>query len=318
MADIVVPEDLLLPLPTTENEKDLYNTLQDYTKKVGQSFSALEDIETITAGTGLTDTTNTFSVNVDGSTVEIGGSGIQVKNGGIDTTQLATDSVDKTIIDADVAGSGLVQAVGGELDVNVDNVTIEITTDVLGVKNLSIDTAQLTGKGVTTAKLEDDLVFGTFPSTPSSAPDANYEVANKKYVDDNSGANEYSVTGTLRTIHTNAAETFIQPTANVWTKMKESQCSLNGIMEVSYSSQCGYAHPAVTFTSRIYVNGVAVGTSHEVTNNDTYNTYSEDITVEANDLIQVYEKMSNLVGYGMKAKDLIFKSSVGEKSLIIL
>jgi len=315
MADIVVPEDLLLPLPTTENEKDLYNTLQDYTKKVGQSFSALEDIETITAGTGLTDTTNTFSVNVDGSTVEIGGSGIQVKNGGIDTTQLATDSVDKTIIDADVAGSGLVQAVGGELDVNVDNVTIEITTDVLGVKNLSIDTAQLTGKGVTTAKLEDDLVFGTFPSTPSSAPDANYEVANKKYVDDNSGANEYSVTGTLRTIHTNAAETFIQPTANVWTKMKESQCSLNGIIEVSHSAKSGYL--TSTVTSRVYVNGIAVGTEHEITGNTDYHTYSDDITVDANDLIQIYSKMVGRPDYGMFIKDLIFKSSVVETSVII-
>ena len=32
------------------------------------------------------------------------------------------------------------------------------------------------------------LTFGNFPITPSSAPTTNYQVANKKYVDDNGGA----------------------------------------------------------------------------------------------------------------------------------
>ena len=32
-----------------------------------------------------------------------------------------------------------------------------------------------------------EWTFGIFPITPSAAPDADYEVANKKYVDDNGG-----------------------------------------------------------------------------------------------------------------------------------
>lgn len=32
--------------------------------------------------------------------------------------------------------------------------------------------------------LEGEKTFGTFPLTPSAAPDADYEVANKKYIDD--------------------------------------------------------------------------------------------------------------------------------------
>jgi len=48
----------------------------------------------------------------------------------------------------------------------------------------SIDTAHIADNQVTAAKIEDDFVFDQFPSTPSAAPDANYEVANKKYVDD--------------------------------------------------------------------------------------------------------------------------------------
>lgn len=47
---------------------------------------------------------------------------------------------------------------------------------------------------VTGDDLKDDLVFGTFPVTPSAAPDADYEVANKKYVDDNAGGGGNYVT----------------------------------------------------------------------------------------------------------------------------
>lgn len=38
--------------------------------------------------------------------------------------------------------------------------------------------------------------FGSFPVTPSSAPTSDYQVANKKYVDDNAAAPDYTV-GTL-------------------------------------------------------------------------------------------------------------------------
>jgi len=37
---------------------------------------------------------------------------------------------------------------------------------------------------------EDEITFDIFPITPSAAPDANYEVANKKYVDDNAGVDK--------------------------------------------------------------------------------------------------------------------------------
>ena len=73
------------------------------------------------------------------------------------TKWIADDAVDKTKIAADIAGLGLSQAVGGELDVNVDGSTIEISTDTLQVKDLGIGTTKLTGTSVTAAKLGNDV-----------------------------------------------------------------------------------------------------------------------------------------------------------------
>lgn len=63
--------------------------------------------------------------------------------GVVDTAELAADSVDKTKIAADIAGLGLSQAAGGELDVNVDDSTVEIATDTLRVKDGGITAAKL-------------------------------------------------------------------------------------------------------------------------------------------------------------------------------
>ena len=109
MADITLPDDIIFPIPESSKEQELYKTLQDTHKQVKQSFSALEDVNAITAGTGLTDTSDTFSVNTDGSTIELSGGDLQLKDDGVTGAKLA----------AAVAGSGLVQDGSGNLDVNV-------------------------------------------------------------------------------------------------------------------------------------------------------------------------------------------------------
>jgi len=87
---------------------------------------------------------------------------------------------------------------------DVDDVTLEKTTDFhikdggVGATQLvtdAVETLKIKDANVTSAKLEADLAFGTFPTTPESAPDADYEVANKKYVDD-SGLSSYRGTFT--------------------------------------------------------------------------------------------------------------------------
>jgi hypothetical protein len=73
------------------------------------------------------------------------------------TKHIADDSVTKAKINADIAGSGLSQAVGGELDVNVDNTTVEVSADALQVKDLGVGTGKLAATSVTAAKLGSDV-----------------------------------------------------------------------------------------------------------------------------------------------------------------
>jgi len=134
----------------------------------------------VIAGDGLSKDGNTLDVNVDDSSIEIdtdtlrvkaagvtdamlfvdyvkvgevdevtldsaAGTLLRVKALGVDTAQLANDAVDKTKIAADIAGLGLVQAAGGELDVQVDGASIEVNVDTLRVKALGITNAMLAG-----------------------------------------------------------------------------------------------------------------------------------------------------------------------------
>ena len=137
MAEITLPEEIILPIPENVKEQELFKTLQDNHRHIRDSFSAIEDINAVTAGTGLTDTSDTFSVNVDDSTVELSSDKVQVKDDGITGAKLAPA----------VAGSGLVQDVSGNLDINVDDSTIEIDTGT--------DTVIVKDSGITLAKQAD-------------------------------------------------------------------------------------------------------------------------------------------------------------------
>jgi hypothetical protein len=75
----------------------------------------------------------------------------------IQTKWLADDSVTKEKVNADVAGDGLAQAAGGELDVNVDDATLETNADIVRIKDLGVGTAKLAATSVTAAKLGSDV-----------------------------------------------------------------------------------------------------------------------------------------------------------------
>ena len=102
----------------------------------------------------------------DGVGLEVNGTSgkLQLKDGGIPAAKIAADAVDKTKINADVAGNGLTQAAGGELQVNPDDTTIEINADALRVKAGGIGTthiatggvgaANIAGRAVTEAKID--------------------------------------------------------------------------------------------------------------------------------------------------------------------
>lgn len=74
----------------------------------------------------------------------------------VGTDQLADDSVTAAKLAADIAGDGLGQAGDGSLTLNVDDSTIEISSDVARLKDSGITTAKL----ASTAANNDTLATG--------------------------------------------------------------------------------------------------------------------------------------------------------------
>jgi len=89
----------------------------------------------------------------DGVTLERHADGARIKDLGVSTAKLADDSVTKEKVNADVAGAGIGQNVDGSLEVNVDDVTIEIATDTVQVKDGGIGTAKIANAAVDEDKL---------------------------------------------------------------------------------------------------------------------------------------------------------------------
>ena len=87
----------------------------------------------------------TVALDLNGSTLNLGSSGVKVADAGITETQLHTS----------VAGAGLAGGGGTVLSVRVDDSSIEINSDILRVKAAGVTNAML-GGSIANAKLAND------------------------------------------------------------------------------------------------------------------------------------------------------------------
>jgi len=95
-------------------------------------------------------------------------------------------------LDSDIAGNAATATI-------LETARTIAGTSFDGSANIDIDHDNLAGKdlantGVTYGHIDDQIqtiagvkTFSSFPVSPSSAPTADYQFANKKYVDDNAG-----------------------------------------------------------------------------------------------------------------------------------
>jgi len=169
------------------------------TYRPGQSINAVpaRDLSTIAkilndlkaVGLKLTKTSSglgwKLELMTDGTTIEFAADNltIQIKDGGVGTSQIANDAVDKDKIAADVAGNGLGQNASGALEVNVDGTTIEIATDQLQVATGGVDSLQIAPLAVTTAKLAanaatSDKTTGASGSVDTGTPGTTLTITN--------------------------------------------------------------------------------------------------------------------------------------------
>ena len=123
--------------------------------------------------------------------------------------------------------------------------------------------------------------FSSFPVTPSSAPTTDYQVANKKYVDDSAeGLDFYGaalpvfnsddpVANYTVPIHGNLdTRTIALPLS--WTKIKESTMATGGTFLIKWHINWNPGLGTIAVQSQVWRNGVAVGTvkNHTATNYD--------------------------------------------------
>ena len=139
-------------------------------------FVFYNSVSTLVGGDGIDITGSTISVDLDtNSGLEINSTklraktdestierdatnGLQIKDLGVSTAKIAADAVTDAKIR--LTNDGYLRARNNAGDGDID--MIKVTTG-------------------------DEMLFASFPLTPSAAPDADYEVANKKYVDDQIG-----------------------------------------------------------------------------------------------------------------------------------
>jgi hypothetical protein len=146
------------------------------------------NLATVVNISGITD--RGVSIRVDDTTIEDDGNGataqLRVKALGIDTAQLAADAVDGTKIGDDVINSEHYAA--GSIDnehLSIDSVT----QDEIRLDNASFLNARNFGNtadiNILNVDASDNIVFASTPrDNDATAPTADAELSNKKYVDD--------------------------------------------------------------------------------------------------------------------------------------
>ncbi len=134
----------------------------------------------------------------------------EIRADAVGSSEIAADAVTAAKLNADVAGLGLSQAAGGELDVNVDGVTLEIVADTLQVKS-STRVATTTPVTVTTAEAAAGAVIFVQLAAPGAvavalpAGAAGYRVTIKDAAGD-AGVNNITTTPAAGTIDGGATD----------------------------------------------------------------------------------------------------------------
>ena len=125
----------------------------DVSSSISNGSITADKLDPSLAGEGLAFSGSGIDVQVDDSSIEISSDELQVKdlgiteaklqNGSVSSDKIANDAVNASKLDADVAGEGLVQNASGALDVQVDDESLEISSDTVQVKDSGITLPKL-------------------------------------------------------------------------------------------------------------------------------------------------------------------------------
>ena len=178
---------------------------------------------------------------------------------------------------------GQLSAISADLGViTAGNITLNTTGYIRGGQ-----TAYNTGTGFFLGYSGAAYKFSIGSSTGSRLT---YDGTNLTLVGNVSDITQYA-SGSILLIQDTTNCTYSQSlNTNPFVKVKEIQISKGGTVSVNYKFTVIGSSLSITFSSRIYVNGVATGALHTNTgtSSPTQFSYTDTITVATGDLIQLY------------------------------
>jgi hypothetical protein len=140
---------------------DIRRTFDDDNFSAKQDIdNILDDMETFLNVTKLDDdniqdASLTGSTKLTADTISAG----KLASSSVTTAKIIDDSVTDDKLASDCAGNGLTQDTNGALAVNVDDSTLEISSDTVQVKDNGVTTAKLGDDQVTNAKFDTGIYF---------------------------------------------------------------------------------------------------------------------------------------------------------------
>ena len=172
------------------------------------SFAGAVDIDLadLTAGNGLTgtaydgQTARTFAVDIDGSTLSVGASGVKVADDGIDTDQLADEAVNT----AKISGSSITTA--KIIDAQVTNAKLANSALTVGSTSISLGASATTLAGL--SSVTSTTFVGALSGNADTATTATGVAANSVALGTDTTGNYVATlgTGTGVTIGSNTGE----------------------------------------------------------------------------------------------------------------
>lgn len=123
----------------------------------------------------------------------------------------------------------LLKKVGSDINFVIE--AADIPADV-------IDSQHYAANSIDPEHLVDDFTFDTFPLSPSAAPDANYELANKKYVDDLIAAEAFSPDPMTGDNDSNGTVTFPNSLIIKWGDLARAATVTTVTFDTAFSNAC--------------------------------------------------------------------------------
>jgi len=203
-------------------------------------------------------------------------------NGGTLPVAIYIDTSDNEVYACDGNDTDKLQFIGFAISNSTDGNSIEIQCSGIVRGFSGLDEGEK-------YYVQDDKTIGTSKGTYPIVVGIAISATELLIISDIEGATFRLITSATIRASADTERTGIKTSA-VYAKQKEFRILQGGVVSVAFDLA---GNTSEQLYGRIYVNGVAIGTERTIISSAAYETFTEDISVELSDLIQLYVKSSD-------------------------